>query len=252
MQKFSGKVALVTGGGSGIGRATALAFAAEGARVVVADRHLGNAEATVAGIREARGTAEACGADVSRSEDVARMVAFAVETYGALDLAFNNAGIGGTPFIPLEDYSESTFDEVIATNLRGVFLCMKYELVHLVKTRGAIVNMSSVAGLNGGRIGAGYYASKHGVVGLTRAAAVEYADKGVRVNAVAPSVIRTPLTERDLLGDEAVTAQIIARSPMGRLGTPDEVARAVLWLCSAEASFTTGHVLPIEGGLLVP
>jgi NAD(P)-dependent dehydrogenase (short-subunit alcohol dehydrogenase family) len=251
MQKFSSKVAIVTGGGSGIGRATALAFAAEGARVVVADRHLGNAEATVAGIREARGTAEACGADVSRSEDVARMVAFAVETYGALDLAFNNAGIGGTPFIPLQDYSEATFDEVIATNLRGVFLCMKYELVHLVKTRGAIVNMSSVAGLNGGRFGAAYYASKHGVVGLTRVAAVEYADKGVRVNAVAPSVIRTPLTEH-VLGDEAVTAQIIARSPMGRLGTPDEVARAVLWLCSAEASFTTGHVLPIEGGLLVP
>jgi NAD(P)-dependent dehydrogenase (short-subunit alcohol dehydrogenase family) len=129
---------------------------------------------------------------------------------------------------------------------------MKYELPHLLATSGAIVNTASVAGLSGGRVSAGYHASKHGVVGLTRAAAVEYADKGVRINAVAPGVIRTPMADRAFLHSESITAQLTARHPMGRLGTPDEVARAVVWLCSPAASFTTGHVLPIDGGLLVP
>ena len=252
MSGLDGKVVLVTGGGSGIGRATALAFAAEGSRVVVVDLRLSDLEETVAMVRKAGGTADGCQTNVTQSAEVARMVAFVVERYGALDVAFNNAGIGGTPFVPLADYSEATFDEVIATNLRGVFLCMKYELPHLVATSGAIVNTASVAGLSGGRVGAGYYASKHGVVGLTRAAAVEYADKGVRINAVAPSVIRTPMSERAFFHSESITAQVTARHPMGRLGTPDEVARAVVWLCSSAASFTTGHVLPIDGGLLVP
>jgi NAD(P)-dependent dehydrogenase (short-subunit alcohol dehydrogenase family) len=252
MSGLGGKVVLVTGGGSGIGRATALAFAAEGSRVLVVDQRSSALEETVAMVREAGGTADGYQANVAQSAEVAKMVAFAVERYGALDVAFNNAGIEGTAFVPLADYSESTFDEVIATNLRGVFLCMKYELPHLLATSGAIVNTASVAGLSGGRVGAGYYASKHGVVGLTRAAAVEYADKGVRINAVAPGVIRTPMADRAFLHSESITAQLTARHPMGRLGTPDEVARAVVWLCSPAASFTTGHVLPIDGGLLVP
>ena len=252
MSGLDGKVVLVTGGGSGIGRATALAFAAEGSRVVVVDQRSSALEETVAMVREAGGTADGYQTDVAQSAEVAKMVAFAVERYGALDVAFNNAGIGGTPFVPLADYSESTFDEVIATNLRGVFLCMKYELPHLLATSGAIVNTASVAGLSGGRVGAGYIASKHGVVGLTRAAAVEYADKGVRINAVAPGVIRTPMSENAFFHSESITAQVTARHPMGRLGTPDEVARAVVWLCSPAASFITGHVLPIDGGFLVP
>lgn len=252
MQGLQDKVALITGGASGIGRATAMALAAEGARIVVADLRLRELEETVVMIRSLGGAANACLADVTQSAEVARMVAFAVERHGALDIAVNNAGIEGTPFVPMAEYAESTFDEVIATNLRGVFLCMKYELPHLLATRGSIVNMASIAGLSGGRIGAGYTASKHGVVGLTRAAAVEYADKGVRINAVAPGVIRTPMADRAFLHSESITAQLTARHPMGRLGTPDEVARAVVWLCSPAASFTTGHVLPIDGGFLVP
>lgn len=252
MSGLDGKVVLVTGGGSGIGRATALAFAAEGSRVVVVDLRLSDLEETVAMVRKAGGTADGCQTNVTQSAEVARMVAFVVERYGALDVAFNNAGIGGTPFVPLADYSEATFDEVIATNLRGVFLCMKYELPHLVETKGAIVNMASVAGLVGGRVGSAYYASKHGVVGLTKAAALEYADKGVRINAVAPAVIRTPMTERAFFHDPALTARVTGLHPLGRVGVPEEVASAVVWLCSKAASFTTGHTLPVDGGFLIP
>jgi NAD(P)-dependent dehydrogenase (short-subunit alcohol dehydrogenase family) len=252
MTMLDGKVALVTGGSSGIGRATALALAAEGARVVVAGRRMPELEETVALVRSAGGTADACKADVAVKADVARMVAFTVERHGALDMAFNNAGIEGTPFVPLAEYSDETFDEVIATNLKGLFLCMKHELPHLLESKGAIVNMASVAGLSGGRVGAGYYASKHGVVGLTRSAAVEYADKGVRINAVAPGVIRTAMADRAFLHSESITALVTSRHPMGRLGYPEEVAQAVVWLCSPAASFTTGHVLPVDGGLLVP
>jgi NAD(P)-dependent dehydrogenase (short-subunit alcohol dehydrogenase family) len=179
---FHGKVALVTGGTSGIGQETAVAFAARGAKVVVAGRREDEGFKTVDLIRSGGGEAHFVKADVSQSDQVAALLAEVVGRYGGLDMAFNNAGIEGTPFIPLENYAEETWDQVTGINLKGLFLSMKHELPHLVKNRGAMVNMASVAGLTGGRLGAAYYASKHGVVGITRSAAIEYADKGVRIN----------------------------------------------------------------------
>ncbi len=251
---FNGEVALITGGSSGIGRATALLFAAEGARVVVASRRAEESEETVRLIQAAGGDAMFVKTDVSQAADAQAMVAATVQRYGALHFAFNNAGIEGAPFVPVAQYEESIWDDVIAINLKGVFLSMKYELPHIVQSKGAIVNMASVAGLVGGRLGAAYYASKHGVVGLTKAAALEYADKGVRINAVAPAVIHTPLAERAglAMGDPQMAARVLSLHPMGRIGQPEEVAQAVLWLCSKGASFTTGHTLPVDGGFLTP
>ena len=249
---FSSQVVLVTGGTSGIGRETALAFAARGARVVVAGRREDEGAATVKRIRDGGGEAHFVRTDVAQSAQVATLLSEVVGRYGALDIAFNNAGVEGTPYIPLEKYSEQTWDDVIEINLKGLFLCMKHELPHLTASKGAMVNMASVAGLTGGRLGAAYYASKHGVVGITRAAAVEYADKGVRINAVAPGVIATEMAERAFFRDPAVTARIKSMHPMGRFGDPSEVAKAVLWLCSRDSSFTTGHVLSVDGGFVVP
>lgn len=249
---FHGKVALVTGGTSGIGRETAAAFAARGARVVVAGRREDEGSKTVELIRAGGGDAHFVKTNVSQSDQVAALVAEVVGRYGGLDMAFNNAGIEGTPFVTLENYSEEIWDSVLQINLKGLFLSMKYELPHLVKSKGTMVNMASVAGLTGGRLGAAYYASKHGVVGITRAAAIEYADKGVRINAVAPGVIATDMATRAFFQDPAVTARIKSLHPMGRLGVPGEVANAVLWLCSSESSFTTGHVLSVDGGFVVP
>jgi NAD(P)-dependent dehydrogenase (short-subunit alcohol dehydrogenase family) len=229
---FKGKVVLVTGGTSGIGRETAAAFAARGAKVVVAGRREDEGAITVRLIRDSGGEARFVRTDVTQSAQIAALVADVVARYGALDIAFNNAGIEGTPYVPLEKYAEQAWHDVIGINLTGLFLCMKHELPHLVKSKGAMVNMASVAALTGGRLGAAYYASKHGVVGITKAAAVEYADKGVR--------------------DTAVTARIKSMHPMGRLGEPKEVAKAVLWLSSADSSFTTGHVLSVDGGFVVP
>ena len=182
------------------------------------------------------------------------MVARTVERYGGLNYAFNNAGIEGDPFVPVADLSETTWDGVISTNLTGLFLCMKYELPHILASKGAIVNMASVAGLVGGRVGSAYTASKHGVVGLTKAAAVEYANQGIRINAVAPGVIETGMADR--VGFLAVGSPLYTRvrdmHPMGRFGTPAEVAQAVVWLCSKRAQFVTGHTLPVDGGFVVP
>ena len=252
-QQFNGEVALITGGSSGIGRATALLFAEQGARVVVASRRAEESEETVRLIRAAGGDAVFVKTDVSQAEQVEALVGKAVAQYGGLHFAFNNAGIEGAPFVPTASYPEAMWDDVIDINLKGVFLSMKYELPHIVQSKGAIVNMASVAGLSGGRLGVAYYASKHGVIGMTKAAALEYADKGVHINAVAPAVILTPLAERAglAMGDPQMAARVLALHPMGRIGAPEEVAQAVLWLCSKGASFTTGHALPVDGGFLI-
>ena len=247
---FKDQVALVTGGSSGIGRAASLAFAAQGASVVVASRRAEESEETVRQIVAAGGKALFVKTDVSQAAQVEALVARTVKEYGGLDFAFNNAGIEGTAFVPVQHYSEETWNSVIAINLTGVFLSMKYELPHIVARKGAIVNMASVAGLTGGAMGMGYSASKHGVVGMTKSAALEYAAKGVRINAVAPAVIVTPMAERAFFQDPSVMERVVSMHPVGRLGTPEEVAQAVIWLCSKQASFTTGHTLPVDGGFL--
>lgn len=249
---LDGKVCIVTGAGSGIGRAAAVEMAAEGACVVVADVRMDDVEETAAMIESRGGVARARRTDVRSEEDVASLVSFTVKELGKLDCAFNNAGVEGDAFKPLADYPSSSWSDVIGVNLIGVFLCMKHELPQLMASKGCIVNAASVAGLSGSKFGSAYHASKHGIVGLTRAAAMEYADKGVRINAVAPGVIRTPMAERAFLRDSTAAARYASMHPLGRLGEPEEVARAVVWLCSANASFTTGHILPVDGGILVP
>ena len=253
-RRFEGQVALVTGASSGIGRTTAVAFAREGARVVVTARRASQLDETLAAVRAAGGEGVAVTGDVSSSADVQRMVAAAVAEFGRLDCACNNAGIeGGRAFVPTADYDEAIWAEVLAVNLTGVFLSMKYEIRQmLAQGGGAIVNMSSVAGLIGTRIGVGYGASKHGVIGATRAAAMEYAAKNIRVNAVCPGVVRTEMTERAFFHDDELGAAMTARHPIGRLVTAGEVAAAVLWLCSGESTATTGIALPVDGGLTVP
>jgi NAD(P)-dependent dehydrogenase (short-subunit alcohol dehydrogenase family) len=246
---FEGKVAVITGGSSGIGRATAIAFAAEGARVAIGARRAAESEETIRLIHALGREAMFVPTDVTRADQVQKLMDAAMNRWQRLDLAFNNAGIGGTPFVPLPDYSEQVWDDVIDVNLKGVFLSMKYEIPHMLKSGGgAIVNMSSVAGLIGGPIGVAYYASKHGVIGATKAAALEYAKRGIRVNAVCPAVIRTPMSEGMFNTD--LEASLLAVHPMGRFGTTEEVADAVVFLCSSKASYITGHALAVDSGLL--
>ncbi len=249
---FESKVALIVGGSSGVGRATALAFAKEGARVVVAARRIAEGEKTVSMIKEETGEACFVQTDVSKASEVEAMVATCIETYGRLDYAFNNAGIEGSILVSTIDYDEETWDQVIDINLKGVWLCMKYEIPQMLKRgKGAIVNMSSVAGLEGGRImGVAYFASKHGVIGLTRATALEYAVKGIRINAVCRAWLETEMADRIFSQAEASGEPITAMLPIDRMGRPEEVAAAVIWLCSDAASFVTGHALPIDGGAL--
>ena len=250
MYDFEGKVALITGGGAGIGRATALAFARAGAKVAIGNRNVENGEETVALIEKAGGTALFQRTDVTVASQVEALVACAVREYSAVDCAFNNSGVlAHLKMIP--DESEEDFDRVMAVNTKGVWLSMKYELKQMQRQgRGAIVNNASVAGVVGSRSGAGsYVASKHAVVGLTKAAALENAKLGIRVNAVAPAVIDTDMGT-GFASDLKITMEEFGRMhPIGRIGTPDEVANAVLWLCSSDASFVTGHTLGIDGGM---
>ncbi len=263
-RRFENKVALVTGAGSGIGRATAKAFAREGARTIVADISDAGGAETVRQIREAGGEAAFVRADVARAADCEAMVAKAVELYGRLDCAHNNAGIGGTR-ARTADRSEEEFDRMIAVNLKGVWLAMKYEIPAMLKNhRGAIVNTASVAGLVGMWKLSAYSASKHAVIGLTKSAALEYCRHGIRINAVCPGLIYTDLVRDAVAGgsgaatparrlmarafEPLVKSVLSSRQPSGRAGTPEEVAEAVLWLCSEAAAYVNGIALPVDGG----
>lgn len=242
-----GKVALVTGGSAGIGRATALAFAADGARVMVADLQDEAGRTVVKEIAAAGGEAEYIHVDVSSDDDVHKMVTRTVEHFGALDYAFNNAGIEG-PQSLMGDYPREGWDKVMAINLTGVWLCMRHELQQMTRQgSGVIINNSSIGGLIGfANVGA-YVASKHGVLGLTKTAALEYASQGIRVNAVCPGVIRTPMIERTEKVNPDMIKAVSEAHPMKRIGQPEEVAEVVLWLCKS-AGFVTGHAMTVDGG----
>ncbi|HZP46018.1 MAG TPA: glucose 1-dehydrogenase [Candidatus Binataceae bacterium] len=247
---LEGKVILVTGGGSGIGRATSLLLAKQGAKVMIADYVPDSAVKTVAMIKEAGGTADCVAADVSITKQVEAMVAKTVETFGRLDGAFNNAGIEGKiGHDRVENGSEENFDRTIAINLKGVWLCMKYEIPQMLKQGGgSIVNTASVAGLVGFEGGSAYNASKHGVIGLTKTAALEYAQKNIRVNCVCPGVINTPMVARIVDAGGMNERDLTAGEPVGRMGQPSEIGEGVAWLLSDAASFVTGHSLVIDGG----
>jgi NAD(P)-dependent dehydrogenase (short-subunit alcohol dehydrogenase family) len=249
---YTGKVAFVTGAGSGIGRAAVLAFAREGASVVVADVSEQSNQETARMIDELGGRALAVTCDVARVEDVRSALDKTIEAFGRLDIAFNNAGveenIGTTA-----DLKEEEWDRIININLRGIFLCLKYEIPLMLKQgAGAIVNTSSGAGIVGFKGIPAYTASKHGVIGLTKTAALDYAQLNIRVNAVCPGFIDTEMMRRFTGGTSEGRGKVIAMEPMGRMGKPEEIAAAVVWLCSDAASFVTGHALAVDGGFVVP
>jgi NAD(P)-dependent dehydrogenase (short-subunit alcohol dehydrogenase family) len=247
--EIQNKVALITGGTTGIGRDTAVLFAKNGAKVVISGRRETEGNEAIALVRAAGGDGLFVKSDVSKSSDVQSLIAKTVETFGRLDIAFNNAGIEGQ-WKPIIEQSEEDWDSVIDINLKGTWLCLKYEIQHMLTqgSSGAIVNMSSVAGLMGSAGAAIYVASKHGVIGLTRNAALECAAKGIRVNAVCPAVIETAMADR-AFADPQVSKRVLAMHPLGRFGKPMEIAEAVLWLCSDKSSFMTGHYIVLDGGM---
>jgi NAD(P)-dependent dehydrogenase (short-subunit alcohol dehydrogenase family) len=247
---LEGKVALVTGGTSGIGRETAVLFAKAGAKVVVAGRREPEGKETVELIRAAGGDGLFLKADVSKASEVEALIQKTVEKFGRLDAAFNNAGIEGV-WVPLIKQTEEDWDRTIDVNLKGVWLCLKYEILQMLKQGGggAIVNMASIGGLVGFSGAAAYSASKHGVMGLTRAAALENARSKIRINAVCPGAVETALADR-VFGAPSVHKYVVSIHPIGRFGKPAEIAEAVVWMCSDRASFMTGQSLVLDGGFL--
>lgn len=251
-QRLAGNVALVTGGSAGIGRATALAMATEGARVVIANRGVAGGRETVRLIGEAGGEATFIQTDVSQPDDVQALIAQTVTTYGRLDCTFNNAGYEGMR-VPTAELPEDDWQRALQTNLTGVWLCMKYAIRQMLEqgSGGSIVNMSSVVGQVGlAGISPALVACHHGIIGLTRQAAVEYAKQGIRVNAVCPTVTRTPRLQRTHGAGPEIEARLASRNPSGRIGEAEDAAEAVVWLCSDAASFVVGHTLAVDGGVL--
>lgn len=250
MTDLEGKVALVTGGSSGIGRDTAVLFAKAGVKVVVAGRREPEGQKTIDLVRAAGSEGLFVKTDVSRASEVEALVQAVVQKFGRLDLAFNNAGIEGV-WVPIIRQSEEDWDRTINTNLKGVWLCLKYEIQQMLKqgSGGAIVNMASITGLVGSAGAAAYTASKHGVVGLTKSAALENARSRIRINAVCPGAIETPMAER-IFGAPAIHKYVLSCHPIGRFGKSTEVAEAVVWMCSDCASFMTGQSLVLDGGFL--
>ncbi|MFZ6027755.1 MAG: glucose 1-dehydrogenase [Chloroflexota bacterium] len=247
---LAGKVALVTGGSSGIGKATALAFAAEGAKVVIANRNPASGAAAVEEIRQAGGEVTWIQADVSQADQVEALVKRTVETCGRLDFAFNNGGSGGMGGWTAEIAPEE-WNKTINGFLTSVFLCMKYEIAAMLANGGVIVNNSSVDGLRAFPWDPAYSAAKHGVLGLTKSAAMQYANRGIRINAVCPGWIRTPPTESLIQHDPEAEERLLQHQPIGRLGEAREVADAVVWLCSEKASLIVGVSLPVDGGYVI-